>query len=53
VVLEAGRITESGTHEELMAKSGTYRRLYDLQFADELELSAVDVAEAEDVGGIA
>ena len=33
VVLD-GRITERGTHEELMASGGTYKELYALQFRD-------------------
>jgi len=37
VVMEAGRIIEIGTHAELLAKGGQYRKLYELQFADEEE----------------
>ena len=34
VVIENGTIKDIGSHEDLMAKLGTYRRLYELQFAD-------------------
>lgn len=33
VVLDKGRIVESGTHAELVATNGLYRRMYDLQMA--------------------
>ena len=31
VVLDHGRVTESGTHAELMAARGTYQELFSLQ----------------------
>jgi subfamily B ATP-binding cassette protein MsbA len=34
VVIENGAIADIGSHEDLMTKLGTYRRLYDLQFSD-------------------
>jgi subfamily B ATP-binding cassette protein MsbA len=34
VVLESGTISDIGAHEDLMQKLGTYRRLYELQFAE-------------------
>lgn len=35
VVMERGKIIETGTHEELLEKGGTYKRLYELQFLEE------------------
>src|SRR2546423_751541 len=37
VVMERGRIIETGKHAELLARGGQYKRLYELQFADEEE----------------
>ncbi|HVF54777.1 MAG TPA: ABC transporter ATP-binding protein [Pyrinomonadaceae bacterium] len=45
VVIERGRIIETGRHSELLAKNGSYRRLYELQFADEEE--EVEVVSSE------
>jgi ABC-type multidrug transport system fused ATPase/permease subunit len=40
--MESGRITELGSHEELIARNGTYHRLYQLQFGE----SDLEMAEA-------
>lgn len=35
IVLDRGAVAEVGTHEELIERKGIYRRLHDLQFAEE------------------
>lgn len=34
IVIDQGKITETGTHADLVGRGGIYRRLHDLQFAD-------------------
>lgn len=41
VVMKNGKIVEMGTHDELLAHGGTYRLLYELQFADKEILEVV------------
>jgi subfamily B ATP-binding cassette protein MsbA len=40
IVMDAGRIVEMGTHRELLGRDGVYRKLYELQFAEEEPVGA-------------
>jgi ABC-type multidrug transport system fused ATPase/permease subunit len=40
VVVVHGRIVETGTHDELVARGGEYSRLHDLQFATGTDFTA-------------
>ncbi len=46
VVIENGRITEIGSHDDLVMQSGTYQRLYQMQFAEAPERGGDSVAHA-------
>jgi subfamily B ATP-binding cassette protein MsbA len=46
-VLEDGRITATGSHEELLQYSSTYQRLYHLQFIDVPETQGSDSVEQD------
>ncbi|MBN2205957.1 MAG: ABC transporter ATP-binding protein [Candidatus Aminicenantes bacterium] len=39
LVIDKGTIVERGTHEELCARDGLYRKLYDLQFPEDEEIA--------------
>jgi ATP-binding cassette, subfamily B, putative efflux pump len=49
LVLEAGQITERGTHSELMAFGGKYRALYEKQYGIQVNLFVNPGEELEDV----
>ncbi len=42
LVLEGGRITESGTHDELIRRDGLYRRVYEMQLGHSTEGGGAD-----------
>jgi len=45
LVLEGGRIVQTGTHDSLLAKEGLYKRLYELQFAVSMPPKSIDVVQ--------
>jgi ATP-binding cassette subfamily B protein len=46
VVLDKGRIIQIGTHEELLAQEGVYRKIYDIQTQIDVQLEE-EIASAE------
>ena len=50
VVLEDGRITAIGSHDELLKTSPTYQRLYELQFHDSMEVQPPEIIATMEAG---
>jgi ABC-type multidrug transport system fused ATPase/permease subunit len=48
VVVDGGRVADSGTHPELMSRGGIYRDLYELQFSDAIMVSGEEIGAASD-----
>ncbi|MGH9457976.1 MAG: ABC transporter ATP-binding protein [Thermoanaerobaculia bacterium] len=44
LVLESGAVVESGTHDELMAEKGLYRKLYEMQFLEDEAMTEATTA---------
>ncbi len=51
LVLHKGRLRESGTHSELLARRGIYHKLYQLQYRDQERFAAIAPTPGPDAGG--
>ena len=45
VVIQEGRIAETGSHQELIRRGGLYKRLYEMQFKDEIPNGTMETVE--------
>ena len=49
LVLENGRVSDIGTHEELISRPGIYREIYDIQMSSD-DRRLIEEGGAEDAG---